>query len=143
MIGKRRGIETGLTDRRAPRVGNVVLGLWLFLSGLLWPHESGPFVQAIVLGFLVVLFAILGLRGRRWARYVNGVLGAALFVSSLLQAPDLGPATLVNNLTVAVGVLLLARMPGVPVPGAPTGRCLRAPLRLIPRVRRSVPAPAR
>jgi hypothetical protein len=84
------------------RVANVVVGLWLFASGFLWPHTQAQRLSAWIVGLVAVTAALAGLSGHRWGRYVNVAAGGYLIVSSLV--PSIGRATFWNHML--VGLLL-------------------------------------
>ena len=64
-----------------PRLINLAVGTWLFVSAFLWPHSYGQTENAWVVGFMAVIMALGGVSGLSWTRYLNVVLGAWLIVS--------------------------------------------------------------
>jgi hypothetical protein len=67
------------------RAFNALLGLWLFVSGVV-RHAMPGFhrVNAMVVGVLAVAFAVFGAQGFRRARYGNAALGGWLILSVVL-----------------------------------------------------------
>lgn len=94
------------------RVSNMVLGVWLVLSAYLWRHSAPMLVNAVLVGSLVVAFAILAAQGLTWARHLNTAVAIWLFVSALFL-PRLSTASVVNHLIVALAILLFSLMPTV------------------------------
>jgi hypothetical protein len=87
------------------RAVNVALGLWLFLSAFLWPHNRPESVNAIVVGMAAVTAALAALGGLRWCSYVNATLGGWLIVSALFL-PRASMATFWNHVFVGLGLAL-------------------------------------
>lgn len=88
---------------------NVILGVWLFFSAVLWPHSNIQQINAWVTGVLCVVFAALALRFPK-ARYLNTALAVWLFVSA--WALDTSDVTIVwNNVLVALAILVVSLLP--------------------------------
>lgn len=91
------------------RIVNGILGIWLVLSSLLWPHTSAQFANAWLVGVFIVLTAVSSM----WApslRYVNSILAVWLFLSPwALHGTATG--TLWNNVVVAVAVFSFSLVP--------------------------------
>ncbi len=107
-----------ITTGDAPRITNLVLGAWLFLSTFLWPHTSAQATNSWLCGALIMVFAALSNRYAN-ARYANAALGVWLFISVWALATRT-PATFWNNLLVGVAVFfvsLMGVMPRRAVPG--------------------------
>jgi hypothetical protein len=86
------------------RLANAIVGLWLFVSAFLWPHETAQRSNALGVGIVVVTAALAGLMGQRWGRYLNALLGGWLIVSALFWGDS--RATFINHMV--VGFLLAA-----------------------------------
>jgi len=86
---------------------NAVLGAWLFLSAVMWPHTPAQRTNAWVVGMLVVTAALAGLTGRKAGRMVNAALGAWLIISAILL-PRMMPATFWNHLIVGAALAFFA-----------------------------------
>jgi hypothetical protein len=66
---------------RAPRIANAVLGLWLFVSVLIWPHTSSQTINMCAIGALAFIVALLGTKYST-IRYVNSILAVWLLISA-------------------------------------------------------------
>ncbi|HTV24260.1 MAG TPA: SPW repeat protein [Polyangiaceae bacterium] len=86
------------------RVANLLLGLWLVASAVLWRHFADSRLNTWLVGALVATFALLTIRkpSLRWA---NALLGAWLLLSTVAIIRPVELATWWNNLLVAVGVI--------------------------------------
>ncbi|MCL2449130.1 MAG: hypothetical protein FWD17_09295, partial [Polyangiaceae bacterium] len=60
-----------------PRVINIGLGTWLFVSAFIWPHLPVEQMNTAVVGALCVFIAVAG-TVIPWARYLNGALAVWL-----------------------------------------------------------------
>ena len=89
--------------------GSLVLGAWMFLSAFLWPHYELERLNAVIVGGLSVIFALLSGRAPKM-RYFNATLGAWLFWSTW-GFPELRPGTVYNNLLVSIAMFFVAIMP--------------------------------
>ena len=56
-----------------PRVANIILGIWLFISAFAWPHTYAQMTNTWIVGLLCVVFAVIAMRVPE-ARYLNTVL---------------------------------------------------------------------
>jgi hypothetical protein len=90
-----------------PRMINVLLGVWLFVSAFLWAHATPEQTNTAVLGALCVLFALIG-TAVPWARYLNSLLAIWLFVSAW-AIPVERIATTWNNALVAIAIFIVSR----------------------------------
>jgi hypothetical protein len=95
------------------RLINALLGLWLFLSAVMWPHTPAQRTNAWVVGMLAVTAALAGLTGRKAGRLINAALGAWLIISAILL-PRLSPATFWNHLLVGAALALFAMVSHLP-----------------------------
>jgi hypothetical protein len=87
---------------------NVLLGAWLFISTWVWPHTQAQATNAIIVGALVVLFAIIAV----WApqvRYANTALAIWLFISAFALVTQ-SPATRWNHVLVAIAIFFVSLM---------------------------------
>ena len=92
---------------------NIVLGVWLVLSALLWPHSESQFWNALIAGSIVTLLAVLANDVLPLARFGNTAAGAWLVLSSFgLAVTD--PATVWTHLIVGAVVVLVSLRPGPP-----------------------------
>ena len=103
---------TGLT----PRALNVVLGAWLSLSAFAWPHARWQFINTLLSGALVIVFALAACATPR-VRYLNTALSAYLFVSAwCYPAFTLAEmATQWHNATVTLWILLISVLDNEPL----------------------------
>lgn len=92
------------------RLGNIILGAWLFLSAFLWPHTPAQMTNTWVLGALCMAFALVGLVLPA-ARYLNTALSLWLFASAFVL-PTRSAATVWNNALVAIAIFLVSLVPG-------------------------------
>ena len=70
-----------------PRVVNAVLGLWLCLSVVLWPHSRWQFANTLVAGVLIIVFA-LGACVIPRVRFLNTLLSVYLFLAAWFYHSD-------------------------------------------------------
>ena len=82
------------------RVVNVVLGIWLFISAFVWPHDGAQMTNTWILGVVAVVIALVAMRVPA-VRYLNSLLAVWLFVSAF-TLPHLHRGTVWNNALVAV-----------------------------------------
>jgi hypothetical protein len=92
-----------------PRLANVTLGLWLFLSAFVWPHTVLSQTNTWVLGLIIAAVAAVG-TSTPVLRAISTVPAIWLFMSSFLIS-DITDATLWNNAIVAILVLVLSLLP--------------------------------
>jgi hypothetical protein len=93
-----RGTVEGIA--RAAREINAALGVWLFLSTLLWPHTPQHQANNAIVGAAMTACALGALYFWRQLHVVNVVLSIWLFVS-LFTMPGRSPATTANDMLVA------------------------------------------
>ncbi len=98
----------------AARTLNVILGIWLFISAFVWPHDAAQMTNTWILGVLCVVFALIAL-GVPKARYLNTVLAIWLFVSAYALL-DVSRGTVWNNVLVAIAVFVFSLIPTEPTP---------------------------
>jgi hypothetical protein len=91
------------------RLANVTLGLWLFVSAFLWPHDPVPRANTWVVGLVIATIAAVGTPTPA-IRAISAVPAIWLFFSAF-WIPDVSGATLWNNAIVAVVVLVLSVVP--------------------------------
>jgi hypothetical protein len=86
-----------------------VLGTWLFLSSFFWQHSRPEFMNAWIVGLLIMAFATASL----WVppiRFANTALAMWLFVSSWLL-PRVSEGTFWNHWLVAIAVFIASLIP--------------------------------
>ncbi len=103
---RRRG-STG--DGASPRLVNVALGLWLFISAFIWRDSHAQVTNTWVCGALCVAFAIVGMGVPR-ARYLNTALAVWLYVTAW-ALPTQHIATLWNNVLCAIAIFAVSLVP--------------------------------
>lgn len=103
-----------------PRVANVILGIWLFISAFIWPHAYAQMTNTWILGVLCVLFAVIAMRVPQ-ARYLNTVLAVWLFISAW-ALPVMSVGTRWNNVIVAIAIFFVSLAPGYLGGDRPTAR---------------------
>ncbi len=94
------------------RYGNVLLGLWLFSSSLLWPHSGASSANAMLTGLCLVWITLTALRHPA-LRWLNLAAAIWLALSSLLIWHP-APRTLYNHLICALLVLGVCVCPDPP-----------------------------
>jgi hypothetical protein len=90
-------------------VVSIALGLWLFISGFLWPHGRAQQLNTWIVGLLIALVAFAAMSEPR-ARAVSAALAIWLFISAF-ALPAAHVATTWNNAIVAVAVFVMAMIP--------------------------------
>lgn len=93
-----------------PRIVNTVLGLWLFASAFLWPHNGNVRFDTWGVGLLVASTALSAV----WApamRFASTFLGAWLgFMGLVLEYQS--PITRLHDLALAGLVFVVSLVPG-------------------------------
>lgn len=111
-------VERGPTARgAAPRIINVILGVWLFISAFVWPHTQAQMTNTWILGVLCVVFALVAM-AVPWVRYFNTLLAIWLFISAW-ALPTVSVGTIWNNVLVAIAVFIVSLVPSGPVNATP------------------------
>ena len=100
-------------SKNNPALVNAVLGLWLFLSAVLWPHSRAQLVNALLTGAVIGVASLASARTPR-ARYVATAAATWLLVSSWVF-PMGSMSTFWNNLLVAFVVFFLSLVAPAPV----------------------------
>ncbi|KYF83465.1 hypothetical protein BE20_40400 [Sorangium cellulosum] len=98
------------TGNLMARIVNVVLGFWLLLSAVLWPHSHAQRTNTWVLGLLCMVFAITAMLAPA-VRYLNTVLAVWLFISCW-ALPTVSLGTIWNNALVAIAIFIASLIPG-------------------------------
>lgn len=88
------------------RWGNVVLGVWLFVSAFLWRHTSAQYADTWIMGLVTVAVALIAV-GATGFRFLNTVAGAWLMIS-VFVLPITSAATRWNNYIVGFGIVVLS-----------------------------------
>jgi len=102
---RRAAVDNGVS----PRLVNVTLGVWLFISAFLWPGSHAHVTNTWICGVLCVVFAITGI-SVPWARYLNTALAVWLYVSAwALQTQHI--AALWNNVLCAIAIFVISLVP--------------------------------
>ncbi len=91
-----------------PRYITSAAGAWLFLSGLFWTHLVGQRANALIVGPLMLIVAIVAI-GTPKVRFANAVLALWLFFSSVFL--PVYRYTEWNNVIVAVVVFVFSLVP--------------------------------
>lgn len=85
------------------RIFSALIGMWLFVTAFMWPHNAPEGTLTVVCGVLAFILAI-GSFYTVGARYANLVVAAALFIGTM-ALPSISRATVWNNVIVAVAIL--------------------------------------
>jgi hypothetical protein len=117
-------VESGPAAARgvSPRVVNVVIGVWLFISAFVWPHTHAQMTNTWICGVVTVVFALVAM-AVPWVRYLNTLLAIWLFISSW-ALPSAHPGTVWNNVLCAIAIFIVSLVPSAPgstTPGMITG----------------------
>jgi hypothetical protein len=99
----------GIPGSAAPRIVNVILGVWLFISAFAWPHTHAQMTNTWILGVLCVIFALVAM-AVPWVRYLNTLLAIWLFISAW-ALPMESPGTVWNNVLVAIAIFIVSLVP--------------------------------
>jgi hypothetical protein len=117
--------ERGTALRDAyPRIVNVVLGTWLFLSAFAWPHARTQMTNTWVVGVMCATCAIVAM-AVPWVHCVNTLLAIWLFVSTW-WLPAVDARTVWNNVIVSVAMFAASLVPWTPSAEHP-GYLMRRP----------------
>ncbi len=108
-----------VTNNRAARGVNYLLGIWLFLSAFVWDHGIAQRTNTWILGVLCVAFALIAIHTPA-VRRLNTALSIWLFIS-VWALPHHSRATMWNNAIVAIVVFLLSLVPSEGEPRAVPG----------------------
>jgi hypothetical protein len=92
------------------RVLDLGLGLWLFASAFLWPHGAAHFVDAALVGALLIAVALVRAGRQEQARHASTALAIWLFVANIVL-PGTTLPTAWNHALVAVLVFLVSLVP--------------------------------
>ena len=98
-----------------PRIVNLVLGIWLFLSAFLWEHADPQYLNAFTTGLVLSILGLAAGERRPLARLITGQLGLWLIASTFLLPTE--AATRVNHLLVGALVMAMSVLPSLPVWG--------------------------
>jgi len=88
------------------RLINVLLGVWVVISSLLWIRRGGSFVNSLVTGVVVVVSALLAIR-RPDLRFINTAAGVWL-IASMFAWPNYSSPMVWNNAMVGAAVALVS-----------------------------------
>lgn len=103
-------VERGPAVRGAPpRIVEVILGVWLFISAFVWPHTQAQMTNTWILGVLCVIFALVAM-AVPWVRYLNTLLAIWLFISAW-ALPTISVGTIWNNVLVSIAVFIVSLVP--------------------------------
>jgi uncharacterized membrane protein HdeD (DUF308 family) len=97
-----------------PRIFNVLMGVWLFISAFAWRHSPAQFWAALICGALTVLltlatFYVPGVR------YLVAVFAVFLFVESLTGAAGFR-RTAWHDAIIAIAIFAAAMLSRGPAP---------------------------
>jgi len=102
---------TATRNEAPPRIVNVILGAWLFISAFIWTHSQPQMTNTWVVGILAVIFALISMYVRPQARYLNTALSIWLFISAW-ALPTVSMGTVWNNCIVAILMFIVSLVPG-------------------------------
>jgi hypothetical protein len=111
-------VESGPAARGvSPRIVNVIIGVWLFISAFVWPHTQQQMNNTWICGALCVVFALIAM-AVPWVRYLNTLLAIWLFISAW-ALPAGHPGTVWNNVLCSIAIFIVSLVPSVPSTTAP------------------------
>ncbi len=121
--------ESGTPAARgiSPRIVNVIIGVWLFISAFVWPHTLAQKNNTWISAVICVAVALVGM-GVPWMRYLNTLLAIWLFISAW-ALPSLTPGTIWNNVLCAIAIFIVSLVPSVPGQAGGPGYIRPAPPR--------------
>jgi hypothetical protein len=96
-----------------PRIVNLLLGMWLFLSAFLWEHADPQYLNALTSGLVLGILGLAAGEGRPLVRLITGQIGLWLMASTFLLPTE--AATRVNHLLVGALVLVVSVLPSLPI----------------------------
>jgi hypothetical protein len=86
------------------RLINVVLGLWVVISALVWPRAGGNFYNSWITGVVIIVSSLLAIRTQA-LRMVTAAAGIWL-VASMFAWPDYSSPMVWNNAMVGAAVAM-------------------------------------
>ncbi len=92
------------------RVISLMMGVWLFLSAFLWPHNGAVALTTWIPGLVIAAAAVAAVAAPP-LRYVNVVLGLWVLAAAVANGAD---DIVMNNGLVGLTVLVAAFLPPVP-----------------------------
>ena len=96
-----------------PRIVNLLLGVWLFLSAFLWDHGDPQYLNAFTTGLVLAMLGMAAGESRPLARLITGQIGLWLIASTFLLPTE--AATRVNHLLVGALVMVMSVLPSLPI----------------------------
>ncbi len=97
---------------RTARILNLILGVWLFISAFVWPHNPAQQTNTWIMGVIGVVVALVAMSVSP-ARWVNTAMSIWLFIS-VWALPHQNLATQWNNALVAIAIFVLSLVPSGP-----------------------------
>jgi hypothetical protein len=85
------------------RIFNILIGGWLILSGMFWPHTSAELAYTVLGGALTLAFAVAS-GHLRWARHAT--LAVGLLVLLLTLGLSRGSVMFWNNSIAAAAIVI-------------------------------------
>lgn len=92
-----------------PRVGNLLLGIWLQVSVVAWPHSDDARLSAWFPGLMISIVALLSM-GVPPMRWLNSFLSLWLILWTFI-ATGSEPLTYLNGVATGLAVLALSTIP--------------------------------
>jgi hypothetical protein len=103
-------VERGpVTTGAPPRIVNVIIGVWLFISAFIWPHTQAQLTNTWICGVLCVIFALVAM-AVPWVRYLNTLLAIWLFISAW-ALPTMNAGTIWNNVLCSIAIFVASLIP--------------------------------
>ena len=91
------------------RHANIILGLWLFFSAFLWPHDHPQFINTLIAGLVTVILSVLAF-GVPTLRFASAFTGVWLVVSWFVLGRG-RTGTGLNNVIVGLAVMSISLLP--------------------------------
>ena len=98
-----------MKTQHTARIANMIMGVWLMLSSLIWHHTSAQFINIWLVGIFVILVSLSGI----WApsaRYLNTLLALWLFLSAW-GFTEASAATIWNSVITSVVIFAFSLIP--------------------------------
>lgn len=107
-----------MSHSHSVRQFNVVMGAWMFVSTLVWPHTPQQFTNACLVGAVASAVALLAMR-LPGLHYLNVATAAWLFTSAWVL-PIITRTSLWNNVFIAIMMFIAALLPDPLLPSEPS-----------------------
>jgi hypothetical protein len=101
------------------RYWNVILGLWLFFSAFLWPHDHPQFLNTLIAALVTVVVSVIAF-GVPTLRFASAFTGIWLVVSWFVLGRG-RTGTGLNNVIVGLAIMSISLLPSTDLQQEPLG----------------------